>query len=35
MITGSESEDSSEVAEPTDAGEEEELEGAASAPCRI
>jgi len=33
MITGSESEDSSEVAEPTDAGEE--LEGAASAPCRI
>ena len=33
-VTDSESEDNSEVAEPTDASEEEELEGA-SAACRI
>ena len=34
-VTDSESEDSSKVTKPTDAGEEEELEGAASAAHRI
>ena len=31
----SKSEDNSEVTEPTDASEEEELEGVASAACKI
>ena len=34
-VTDSESEDNSEVTEPTDASEEEELEGAASTACKV